>query len=741
MSARKSDKSLRHEFDANGASRGADGGPDLHAGELYINRELSWLEFNRRVLEEAEDPTNHLLERVKFQAIVSTNADEFFMIRVAGVKRQVKAGVNDSGADRLTPVEQHARISAVAHELVKRQYRLWCEELQPALGRHGIEILSAKHLRKTDKAFLEKTFLEDIFPVLTPLAIDPGHPFPHLFNLTLSLAVQLERGEQLLLAVVPVPKVLPRLVPLPAQGRRRRFVFLEDLITQHIGMLFHGLPVVSVTPFRVTRDSDLEIAEDEAEDLLTTIEEELAEREWGSAVRLEVAAKVPEELTRFLSEALDLTPADVYHCEGPLDLACLWQILDLAGFEHLKDPTYHPVVPPELRQDEDVFAAIRRQDILLYHPYESFTPVIDFIEKAAADPKVLAIKQTLYRTGGKDSPIIRALQHAAENGKQVTALVELKARFDEANNIVWAKALEDEGVHVVYGLIGLKTHSKITLIVRKEADGLRRYVHLSTGNYNATTARVYTDLGLLTSRPELGEDATYLFNLLTGYSVESDYNRFITAPLELEKRTIELIDREAENARAGKPARIIAQLNSLIEPKVIRALYRASRAGVEIDLIIRGICGLRPGIPGVSERIRVRSIVGRYLEHSRIYFFEAGGAKDVYLASADWMDRNFRRRVELAFPVDDPRLKSRILDHILPTLLMDNVKARVLQSDGNYVRVAPGPDGKRIDAQKVFMQQAREKSRESKRKRGLGKAAIDLRVRPSPHKREVKPDS
>ncbi|MEW6775753.1 MAG: polyphosphate kinase 1, partial [Bdellovibrionota bacterium] len=572
---------------------------EFSSPDLYINRELSWIEFNAKVMEEAEDPSNRLLEKVKFLSITSSNFDEFFMIRVAGVKRQVAAGVEERGPDGLTPTEQFARISAKAHGLVGRGYKLWERELVPGLSAEGIEIVSREGLEREERQALRKAFSDQVFPILTPLAIDPGHPFPHLLNLSLNLAVSLERAGKPLLAVVQVPNVLSRLVPVPSGKSGRRFFLLEDLIAVHVNELFPGVKVRAVAPFRVTRDSDIDIAEAEAEDLLETIEKELREREWGRAVRLEVPQGAPTELVEFLISAMGLSEEDVYRVDGPIDFTFLREIANLPGTEHLKDPPHVPVVPPRFARPAALFDEIRRGDILLHHPYESFSPVIDFINRAADDPQVLAIKQTLYRTGGGDSPIVHALERAALNKKQVTALVELKARFDEANNIIWARALEEAGVHVVYGLIGLKTHGKITLVVRREEGVLRRYVHLATGNYNPGTARGYTDLGLLTANPAITDDASDLFNFLTGYSTEPAWQRFMCAPMGLEDNLIRLIEAETENARAGKPARIIAQMNALARTRVIRALYAASQAGVEIDLIVRGICMLRPGIPGV----------------------------------------------------------------------------------------------------------------------------------------------
>jgi polyphosphate kinase len=687
------------------------------AQENYLNRELSWLEFNGRVLEEAADPTNPALERIKFLSIVSSNLDEFFEVRVAGLQEQLYAGLEpqDFPADGLSPMEQLDRIEQRAHRLVADQYQLLHRELIPQLRESGIEWLRLEELSAAERAYVDRLFSTSVYPVLTPLAIDPGHPFPHVHNKSLNIALLVERkrGKQLqeLFAVVQVPAVLDRVVALPGSAPDRfRFILLEDIVAGNLGRLFGGFRVLGHTVFRVTRNTDLAFDEDDAEDLLQSIEENLRQRMRGDAVRLEISETADERFVQMLVAALDLQPRDVYPLTGPVDLTVFMALHRIDGFRALKDDPLVPVVPAAFATAGDMFELIRSQDLLVHHPFESFGPVVSFIERAADDPQVLAIKQTLYRTSG-GSPIIRALERAAQNGKQVTALVELKARFDEENNIVWARSLEHAGVHVVYGVVGLKTHCKAALVVRREAEGLRRYVHLSTGNYNPTTARIYTDLGLFTARPEFGEDASELFNLLTGYSQGRRWRKFLLAPLGLREQVVELIGREARNAELGKPARIIVKMNSLVEPSVIDALYRAAQAGVKIDLIVRGTCSLRAGIPGLSENIRVISIVDRFLEHSRIFYFENAGDPEIFLGSADWMPRNFYRRIELMFPVEDPRLKRRLINDILPLILSDNVKARVLQADGTYRRVTPAEGQEPMRSQAVFQSRARESAR------------------------------
>jgi polyphosphate kinase len=658
----------------------------------YLNRELSWLEFNARVLEEAADSTNPLLERLKFSAIFSSNLDEFFEVRVAGLLQQLFAGIEpqDYGADGLDPAEQLARIEARVHSLVAEQHRVLESEILPGLAAAGIERVALDTFDTAEREYVDRLFSREIYPVLTPLAIDPGHPFPHVHNKSLNIVLLVENTEsgQQLYGVVQVPALLDRVVALPGSPDRLRFVLLEEVIAAHLGELFGGFRVLAHTVFRVTRNTDLAINEDEAEDLLQTIEETLRQRILGEAVRLEILASGDARFAQMLMSALDLRETDVYRVNGPVDLTALMALHRGDGFRSLRDEPLVPRPSPAFASGENLFDVIRGQDVLVHHPYESFGAVVDFIDRAADDPQVLAIKQTLYRTSGA-SPIISALARAAQNGKQVTALVELKARYDEENNIVWARELEQAGVHVVYGIVGLKTHCKAALVVRREKKDLRRYVHLSTGNYNPATARIYTDLGLFTAKPDFGDDVSEMFNLLTGYSQRRRWRKLVVAPVELRERVIALIDRERKHAEGGQPARIIVKMNALVEVSVIDALYRASQAGVEIDLVIRGTCCLRAGLPGVSERIRVMSIVDRFLEHSRVFYFSNAGNPEVFLASADWMPRNFIRRIEVMFPVEDAPLKARIVEAILPTILGDNVKARLQNPDGSYRRLAP----------------------------------------------------
>ncbi len=666
--------------------------------DLFINREISWLEFNARVLEQATDPTVPLLERVKFHAIVSSNLDEFFMVRVAGLKQQISGNVHEFTPDGLSPAEQLAAVSTRAHEIVRAQVQHLHERIIPDLKAEGIELLTAAKLTRAQKVHVAAHYRREVAPTLTPLAVDPGHPFPKLKNRSLNLAIVLHRGPrprgaaatyggELIFAVVQVPGVLPRLVEVPTEGTRRAFLFLEDEIALHVGDLFPGFRVLSCTAFRLTRNFDLDIDEEEGEDLLETIQKELRRREQGSAVRLEVDESVPEEVAALLTRSLRLEPDDVYRLKAPLNLADLMAIATNDGdLVHLHDPRAVPQLPSALEAAESMFPVIAEGDVLLHHPYDAFDPVTDLLDESADDPNVLAIKQTLYRTSS-DSAIIRALMRAAENGKQVTALVELKARFDEAPNIRWARRLEEAGVHVVYGLLGLKTHCKLMLIVRREVAGLKRYVHLGTGNYNASTARQYTDLSLFTCDESMGEDVGALFNLLTGYSTPPSWKRLAVAPLGLRDKIVELID--AETAR-GKDGRIIAKVNALVDPAVIRALYRASQAGVEVDLLVRGICCLRPGLAGQSERIRVRSVVDRFLEHARVLCFGKGDGAQVFISSADWMPRNFDRRVEILAPVLDAKLRARMVSEILGVELSDNTSARILKEDGSYARLTGG---------------------------------------------------
>jgi len=684
----------------------------------YINRELSWLEFNGRVLEEAADATNPWLERLKFLGIFSSNLDEFFEIRVAGLQQQVFAGVEpqDYGADGMAPAEELSAIDQRSHELVAAQYRILTEHVFPGLAEGGVERVRFDQLSGSERGEVESLFRTSIYPVLTPLAIDPGHPFPHVHNKSLNVALLVERanggGPRQHFAVVQVPAVLDRVVVVSRGGGQVRFMLLEDIIAQHLQELFGGLRVLNHTVFRVTRNTNLTLEEEDAEDLLEMIEESLRQRIRSDPVRLEISADADEAFVAMLSEALDLNARDVYRVGGPVDLTALLALEGLEGFAALRDEPLVPRVPPLFGLGHNIFDVIREQDILVHLPYESFGSVLDFIEQAANDPQVLAIKQTLYRTSGA-SQIIAALTRAAENGKEVTALIELKARMDEQNNINWARTLEQAGVHVVYGIVGLKTHCKAALVVRREPDGIRRYVHLSTGNYNPATARVYTDLGLFTAQPEFGEDTSALFNLLTGYAEGYTWKKLILAPRGLRERLIALIAREERDAREGRAARIILKMNALVEPSVIDALYQASQAGVKIDLIVRGICCLRPGLPRISDNIRVTSIVDKFLEHSRIFYFENSGDPEIYLSSADWMPRNLWRRIETVFPIEDPALKARIVNEILRLELADNVKARELSSDGTYHRRLPGPDEPSVRCQVALQQLARGATRDA----------------------------
>ncbi|GIV89996.1 MAG: polyphosphate kinase [Chloroflexus sp.] len=668
------------------------------AESRYFNRELSLIEFNRRVLEEAMDPRNPLLERVKFLAIFASNLDEFFMIRVSGIKQQIRAGVQKRSPDGQTPSEQLSAIRRALLPLLDQERDLLLNELLPALREQGISILNTVALNAAQRAWVADYFRRQIFPVLTPLAFDSSRPFPFISNLSLNLAVVIRdqaKGE--LFARIKVPEVLPRLIPLPQElcppigelppSRCHCFVWIEQVIADHLEQLFPGMNVVEVYPFRVTRNADVEIEEDEADDLLATIEQGLRQRRFGEVVRLAIDSGMPERICQLLAANLKVSPDDIYTVRGPLGLSDLMQLTNLDRPD-LKDPPYVPRVPTILKNSGTIFEAIKKNDILLHHPYHSFSPVIDFIQAAAEDPNVLAIKQTLYRVG-RNSPIVQALMHAREHGKQVTVVVELKARFDEENNITWARAMERAGVHVVYGLVGLKVHAKLALVVRQESDGIQCYVHLGTGNYNAVTARVYTDLGLLTCRPEIAADVVDLFNYLTAYSRQKEYRSLLVAPVNLRHRMIELIEEEIALHRLYGNGRLIFKMNALVDRKMIDALYAASQAGVQIDLIVRGMCSLRPQVPGLSDNIRVRSIVGRYLEHSRIYYFSHGGKPKVYIGSADMMERNLDRRVEELFPLSDPIAIQYVTERLLPTYLADNLRARELQPDGRYVRVHP----------------------------------------------------
>ncbi len=679
---------------------------------LFFNRELSWLAFNERVLQEAADTSLPLYERLKFLAIVSSNFDEFFMIRVAGLKQQILGKVVEAAADGMTPAEQLKAIHERVHRIVEEQDHIFQDQVRPGLAAQGVQLVDPAQLTPEQRDTARKYFRERVLPALTPLAVDPGHPFPHLRNKSLNIAVVLVKQQQrrrvkskgeTLLAVVQVPAVLGRLVKLPSPSGLA-IVLLGDLIAANVADLFPGYQVKHTVRFRVTRNSDLLVDEEESEDLLSTMQEELRRRELGAAVRLELREEASEETTEMLRLALKLEPADVYRTRSPLQLGDLMQLQPLDPRPELRVEPLAAVVPASLRDADSVADVVGKRDVLLHHPYESFEPVVGMIAEAADDPDVLAIKQTLYRTSG-DSPFVRALSRAAQNGKQVTAVVEIKARFDEANNIAWARRLEENGVHVVYGLIGLKVHGKMALVVRREGGGIRRYVHIGTGNYNPQTARAYTDLSLLTSRPEIAEDAAALFNLLTGYSDPPKWNRLAVAPYDLPTRIVQSIEREAERARLGEPARIVAKMNALVDPATIRALYAASQAGVEIDLIVRGICCLRPGVPGLSERIRVTSVVDRFLEQSRVFWFGVGERAEVWISSADWMPRNFVRRIEIMCPVEDPVSRRRLWDDVIGAALRDNVKSRRLQPDGSYLSVeAANP---RVRSQAALLEGAR----------------------------------
>ncbi len=663
----------------------------LEDPSLYFSRELSWLEFNDRVLEEAEDDRNPLLERLKFVAIFSTNLDEYFMIRVAALKQQIAAEVHKRSNDGRLPAEQLTAISERLRLSLERCARLLEERLLPALAREGIAIRKVDELPQRYRDELKAFFDARVFPVLTPLAVDSSHPFPYISNLSLSLGVEMYEaspdGPTMHFARVKVPDSLPRLVSIEAENGQAHFVLLEDVIAHNLEELFPGMEIRASYRFRVTRDADLDLQEDEADDLLRAIESELRRRRFGEPVRLEVERAMPAHLRKMLLEALLLQDVDLYAIEGMLGTSGVWPIVNLDRPD-LHDEPFTPAIPKRLAHQTDMFAVIREGDLLLHHPYDSFDPVVQIVQQAAHDPQVLAIKQTLYRTSG-NSPVVAALVEAAENGKQVAALIELKARFDEENNIHWARNLERVGAHVVYGFPGLKVHAKVTLIVRDEPDGIRRYVHFGTGNYNDKTAKVYTDLSLFTCRPELGRDVTHLFNRLTGFSKTTKYEELLVAPTTLRLGFEELIEREATHARAGRPSGIVAKLNAVSDARTVRALYRASQAGVPIELIVRGMCELRPGLPGVSETIRVRSIVGRFLEHSRIFAFANGGDEEIYMGSADWMGRNLDRRVETCLPILDPEIRAYVRRGILDVLREDNTKTRWLQSDGSYVRRAP----------------------------------------------------
>jgi polyphosphate kinase len=693
--------------------------PQSSTHENFINRELSWLEFNRRVLEEAQDPTQPLLERVKFLTIFSSNLDEFFEIRVAGIKQQIESETSDVGPDGLSPTETFNSIQRVVRELVTAEYALWKNELLPELAKNGIRIRDVAQLSAKRAAWARRYFQEEVFPMLTPLAVDASHPFPQLSNKSHNLLVRAkaQRGSEPLHAIVQVPRVVPRLIAMPrgkGEDEPWDYIYLASLVKHHIGELFPGLILDGVHAFRVTRNSDLYIDDEEAENLLRTIEQELRRTSRGDAVRLEVETDCPRDFRELLLEFFDLTDADVYKLDGPLSMTHLAPLLANDAFAKLKDRPFQPARDPALPPHVNIFEVLRRQDVLLHHPYDSFDPIVEMIEEAAQDPQVLAIKITLYRTSG-DSPIVEALIEAANAGKQVTAIVELRARFDEAVNIQWARRLEEAGAHVIYGVVGLKTHCKALLIVRRDTDRLRHYVHLGTGNYHPRTARTYTDFSLFTSEPQLTDEVASVFNTLTGLAGYPGLKKLMVAPFDLKTRLIGLIERERDHALAGKPGRIIAKLNSLVDQEIIEKLYEASCAEVTIDLIVRGICCLRPKIPNLSENIRVFSIVGRFLEHSRIYYFANDGQPDLYLSSADWMPRNFLRRVEVAFPIENPALRDEIVNGVLPKFLHDRVKARELQPDGSYRRLKPEGTEPREQAQLQFRERSRRQTKKLSR--------------------------
>jgi polyphosphate kinase len=694
--------------------------PELDDPRLYTNREISWLQFNARVLEEALDTRHPLLERVKFLAIFANNLDEFFMIRVSGLRRQVAGGVLETPPDGMTPSEQLAAIRQTLMVQLAQQANCWHKDLLPKLYEAGIHLCRYDALGPQQQAMLRRHFAREIFPVLTPLAFDPAHPFPHISNLSLNLAVVVHdplHGERF--ARLKVANVFPRLVRIPGEDKveeyaelglievlANNFVWLEEVVAANLDMLFPGVTVVAVYPFRITRDADLEIKDDEASDLLTNVEEQVEMRHFGSVVRLEVDQAMPERIRDVLLRNLHLEPYQVYTVDGPLGLA---EVMELTRVDRpdLKDRPFIPTIPKPLAAKENLFTAIRREDILLYHPYDSFMPVVDFVREAAHDPQVLAIKQTLYRVG-TNSPIVNALMEARENGKQVAVLLELKARFDEENNIAWARALEDDGVHVVYGVLGLKTHAKMCLVVRREEQSIQRYVHMSTGNYNTITGRVYTDLSYFTCDPVIGADISDLFNALTGYSRQETYRKLLVAPDSMRREILRRIEREIERHRQHGDGYLAFKMNALVDTPCIQALYRASQAGVTVDLQVRGVCCLRPGIPGVSETITVTSIVGRFLEHARIYYFRNGGEEEVFLGSADLMPRNLDRRVELLFPVEVPRWRQAIVRDILGVHLHDTVQARRLLPDGSYVRLQPQPGEPGLNSQEWLLEHWKE---------------------------------
>lgn len=707
--------------------------------EYFYNRELSWLLFNRRVLEEAKDSSLPLFDRLKFLSITSSNLDEFFMIRVASLKDMVQVKYNKKDISGMTPAEQLAAINERTHLFVKDQYDIFNRSLIPALEKEGVHVLSHyENLSDKQSKYVDRYFTDEVYPVLTPMAVDSSRPFPLIRNKTLNIGailrmkkdkaaggqfrdLYLSHGNKKKgadsndtdFATVQVPSVLPRFVEIPSEQKgEKTFILLEQIIEKNIGKLFVNYEIESVFPYRIMRNADLSIEEDEAADLLIEIERQLKKRQWGQAIRLEVEAGMDKRLLKKLRQELKIKEEDIFKINGPLDLTFLMKLSGLEGYDKLRTPKYTPQPAKWLNGEDHLFDQIRDHDVLLHHPYETFDPVVDFVKQASKDPNVLAIKQTLYRVSSH-SPIIASLAAAAENGKQVTVLVELKARFDEENNIIWARKLEQAGCHVIYGLVGLKTHSKITLVVRKEEDGIRRYVHLGTGNYNDSTAKLYTDMGLLTCRKAIGEDATAVFNMLSGYSEAAFWNKLAIAPIRLRDRFTQLINREKEFAKKGKKAFIRAKMNSLCDAGIISSLYEAAAAGVKIELVVRGICCLKTGMPGISENITVRSIVGDFLEHSRIFHFYNNGFEEVYMGSADWMPRNLDKRVEILFPVEDDALKAEVI-HILDIQLADNEKARILQKNGTYRRAAKGGHAK-LNSQKYFCEEAKRAQKERKK--------------------------
>ncbi len=689
---------------------------DISDPKLYLNRELSWLRFNDRVLEEALDQSHPLLERLKFLAIFSSNLDEFFMIRVSGLRRQMEASAHKTPPDRLLPSEQIAMIRQQLQPKLEEQYNCWKNDLLPKLEDQGIKILHYDQLKRKQRKILRGYFKKEIYPALTPLAFDPGHPFPHISNLSMNLAVVVQdpkHGQRF--ARLKVPKIYSRLIAIPSEESADEFqelglddhtstifVWLEEIVKANLDLLFPGLKIRAAYPFRVTRDADPEIEEDEASDLLAAIEESVRERQFGSAIRLEIDSSMPDQVKDILQTNLDVASYQIYVVDGPIGLSDVMELMGINRPE-LKDKPFKPTIPPSLSTEESIISVMRRKNVLLYHPYDSFDPVIRFIREAARDPEVLAIKMTLYRIG-PDSPVVAALMDARENGKQVAVLVELKARFDEENNIVWARALERAGVHVVYGLIGLKTHAKVSVVIRHEQDGIRRYIHMATGNYNSVTARLYSDIGYFTCDPAIGKDVSALFNGLTGYSRNEKYKKLLVAPGDMQKGIISRIEREIKVHKQSGDGYLAFKMNSLADNSCIKALYKASQAGVKIDIQARGICCLRPGVKGISDNITVTSIVGRFLEHPRIYYFRNGGDEEILLGSADLMPRNLYRRVETLFPVEDDTIKTSIRDEILNIHLKDNVKARRMLPDGSYEPVRPGENEEPLNSQEWMIE-------------------------------------